>query len=90
MISIHAPREGGDRRKGLIFSEPRLFQSTPPARGATAVRVFLFHDVVISIHAPREGGDASVKPSIGKLSPFQSTPPARGATVPQWNPFRQT
>ena len=35
-ISIHAPRAGRDRRKGLIFSEPRLFQSTRPVRGATA------------------------------------------------------
>ena len=35
-ISIHAPREGGDY-SGLI-SAPRflVFQSTPPARGATA------------------------------------------------------
>ena len=35
-ISIHAPREGGDFS---LFSASRLsliFQSTPPARGATA------------------------------------------------------
>ena len=34
-ISIHAPREGGD---GGISTKPKhgnLFQSTPPARGAT-------------------------------------------------------
>ncbi len=34
-ISIHAPREGGDLRAGLVGSAPTIFQSTPPARGAT-------------------------------------------------------
>ena len=37
VISIHAPREGGDLRWALnnrLFSQ---FQSTPPARGATAI-----------------------------------------------------
>ena len=80
LISIHAPREGGDGvgrnpegvsgyfnprppRGGRLRwwpanRPPDLFQSTPPARGAT---------------------------SAGTLSPigyvlFQSTPPARGAT----------
>ena len=56
-ISIHAPREGGDRScRGhyLHYS----FQSTPPARGATTRYPILFPAAVyISIHAPREGGD---------------------------------
>ena len=80
MISIHAPREGGDcsaaaTRCSHVYFNPRpprggrlngmpvgsawfLFQSTPPARGATGI-------------------------SAGRFSPmpFQSTPPARGATT---------
>ena len=35
-ISIHAPREGGDDSSGLDYSNIIKFQSTPPARGATA------------------------------------------------------
>ena len=35
-ISIHAPREGGDVSVPATVSVPPLFQSTPPARGATA------------------------------------------------------
>ncbi len=34
-ISIHAPREGGDWAAVRSASRDRVFQSTPPARGAT-------------------------------------------------------
>ena len=34
-ISIHAPREGGDNKDKFIRIYEFLFQSTPPARGAT-------------------------------------------------------
>ena len=34
-ISIHAPREGGDRTVARFSALVELFQSTPPARGAT-------------------------------------------------------
>ena len=36
-ISIHAPREGGDTMSRIMFVSSSLFQSTPPARGATLV-----------------------------------------------------
>ena len=36
-----------------------LFQSTPPARGATNVLLVVAQGLGISIHAPREGGDVS-------------------------------
>ena len=36
----------------------KIFQSTPPARGATRLKLLLRHSAVISIHAPREGGDS--------------------------------
>ena len=32
-ISIHAPREGGDKKVGLIRHSQRIFQSTPPREG---------------------------------------------------------
>ena len=35
-ISIHAPREGGDTASNKNAAESLKFQSTPPARGATA------------------------------------------------------
>ena len=58
-----------------------VFQSTPPARGATEITDAGFLTDDISIHAPREGGD-SIFVEGGKASRlFQSTPPARGATV---------
>ena len=34
-ISIHAPREGGDQLAKCRWLTALLFQSTPPARGAT-------------------------------------------------------
>ena len=57
-ISIHAPREGGDNRITIAKQKQKTFQSTPPARGATAVGKLTYKNKGISIHAPREGGDA--------------------------------
>ena len=58
----------------------KLFQSTPPARGATLDFLGTVLDFIISIHAPREGGDAIACMTVLVISIFQSTPPARGAT----------
>ena len=42
-------------RKGKF----NLFQSTPPARGATGHTILMIPNrFTISIHAPREGGDS--------------------------------
>ena len=63
-ISIHAPREGRD---GVVYDSNRLsqaFQSTRPARGATAN---IGEQAVlnkISIHAPREGRDTGFHQSL--------------------------
>ena len=35
IISIHAPREGGDYSLHIAIKSVTIFQSTPPARGAT-------------------------------------------------------
>ena len=56
-ISIHAPREGGDAILGTLDFIKDIFQSTPPARGATVADQMQDQSSSISIHAPREGGD---------------------------------
>ena len=63
-ISIHAPRTGSDLPKGcsLLGSE---FQSTLPARGATARRQGQRIHKAISIHAPRTGSDRAAAQSVG-------------------------
>ncbi len=38
-----------------------IFQSTPPARGATTLPRMVATEVAISIHAPREGGDCCTR-----------------------------
>ena len=58
-----------------------IFQSTPPARGATSQEPTSEHQPSISIHAPREGGDLRTKVRYRLYEGFQSTPPARGATA---------
>ena len=57
-ISIHAPREGCDEVQPWMFGHPVQFQSTHPARGATAPLLPPKQSPTpISIHAPREGCD---------------------------------
>ena len=58
-----------------------LFQSTPPARGATQLNQ---GGIITTCHfnpRPPRGGRLSSPHFIKKLQTFQSTPPARGATV---------
>ena len=81
VISIHAPREGGDWVFLRIGGASKIFQSTPPARGATMLQASKAVNVRISIHAPREGGDTKLTNAATGDDVFQSTPPARGATV---------
>ena len=45
-------------RDNLLRASHKRFQSTLPARGATAPHNSYYHDEQISIHAPREGSDA--------------------------------
>ena len=59
-VSIHAPRAGGDRRTDQPCYRLMVFQSTPPARGATEHRVADGHRIDVSIHAPRAGGDVAM------------------------------
>ena len=81
MISIHAPREGGDlcpnqARKGAIM----ISIHAPREGGDLCPNQARKGAIMISIHAPREGGDCSFPCPKGVTYKFQSTPPARGAT----------
>ena len=65
------------------MGKPILFQSTPPARGATTLAV-LFTDLqIISIHAPREGGDVELRPLRLVDDPISIHAPPRGGR-PWW------
>ena len=57
MISIHAPREGGDGRRDDADADPGDFNPRPPRGGRRGGFVRLPTEDGISIHAPREGGD---------------------------------
>ena len=54
-----------------------LFQSTPPARGATAAGGKNLSHRNISIHAPREGGDV-FRPVLGVVIEISIHAPREG------------
>ena len=54
------------------------FQSTPPARGATAVVEERLLQSLISIHAPREGGDADVELQLLRIEVISIHAPREG------------
>ena len=56
-ISIHAPRTGSDTCERRYPIDHDTFQSTLPARGATAETADNNAAIAISIHAPRTGSD---------------------------------
>ena len=59
-ISIHAPRTGSDICSGVASGVPHKFQSTLPARGATApFTIFWINSLFIPIPAPLTGSDIS-------------------------------
>ena len=80
-ISIHAPREGGDVAGASIKSSSCIFQSTPPARGATARHTpcacYACH---FNPRPPRGGRPLYSRPRKAPAI-FQSTPPRGGATL---------
>ena len=55
------PPRGGRPSNATIIYDYTEFQSTPPARGATASLDNKSKDTAISIHAPREGGDPKMQ-----------------------------
>ena len=81
-ISIHAPREGGDAARRRQKERVYIFQSTPPARGATVTMEIYCHSVDISIHAPREGGDPHRGQTLRLHHHFNPRPPRGGRLHP--------
>ena len=77
-ISIHAPREGGDPKIAVTTSPRLVFQSTPPARGATTPPRQEIRPRYISIHAPREGGDKKQREEKKRQRHFNPRPPRGG------------
>ncbi len=75
------PPHGGRPPKIAATMATSTFQSTPPARGATTLRIVGGACSLVSIHAPRTGGDLCFWGMNMGLVKFQSTPPARGATL---------
>ena len=67
------PRGGRPRQKKSTVPYP-LFQSTPPARGATFAGVGVPEVFDISIHAPREGGDGYESGPQGLYHNFNPRP----------------
>ena len=82
LISIHAPRTGSDPNRTPLHPSSATFQSTLPARGATAgcgsQRRKRWHFNPRSPHGERL---ATLARKILQDVGFQSTLPARGATI---------
>ncbi len=77
-VSIHAPRAGGDFNDRFSQMVVNVFQSTPPARGATRETHHLSGERKVSIHAPRAGGDSNwIYFAYGKWR-FNPRPPRGG------------
>ena len=84
-ISIHAPREGSDRR--MRYIERRLAEHFNPRspRGERPISLqFSASSSAISIHAPREGSDAVIVYFLSFLSNFNPRSP-RGERPMSWS-----
>ena len=72
------PPRGGRLRQRTDPSAQPLFQSTPPARGATITDILQNSSHNISIHAPREGGDVQTVTNFRVIVDFNPRPPRGG------------
>ena len=79
-ISIHAPREGGDSHSSPGRVVHSLFQSTPPARGATSTKKTPPKNDGFQSTPPARGATEKIIVTGPIASQFTPTPPARGAT----------
>ena len=78
-ISIHAPREGGDWQSAETPDSINIFQSTPPARGATKIRFHTIQrDFDFNPRPPRGGRPKLGTPVSGHHSNFNPRPPRGG------------
>ena len=60
MISIHAPRAGGDKSVLLRGAPGYISIHAPRAGGDKDLELHVAKQGIISIHAPRAGGDALI------------------------------
>ncbi len=75
MVSIRAPREGGDDGESAFAVGLSKFQSAPPVKGATEISLQSPSPLAVSIRAPREGGDGRSGGSFSKVDGFNPRPP---------------
>ena len=82
LISIHAPREGGDPVPGTINAPYGYFNPRPPRGGRPPDVIRAYPSLYISIHAPREGGDFNNFRHLHRVSNFNPRPPRGGRQLP--------
>ena len=82
VISIHAPREGGDKQHTQEQHTSNNFNPRPPRGGRPAHIRDLATQRDISIHAPREGGDSANLSSLSIIFDFNPRPPRGGRPLP--------
>ena len=78
VISIHAPREGGDVDYCIDAANSEDISIHAPPRGGDGGGHALFELVFISIHAPREGGDSAGMVADTIRTDFNPRPPRGG------------
>ena len=65
IISIHAPREGGDTVSRTQLPKPFWISIHAPREGGDLSSTVVPRPTTISIHAPREGGDCGTVAGAG-------------------------
>ena len=85
-ISIHAPREGGDTKLTNAATGDDVFQSTPPARGATGAMPIVISATSGFQSTPPARGATSAFPVIvhPQTEHFNPRPP-RGGRPQRWH-----
>ena len=80
-ISIHAPRAGGDRKRGFDVFAGYKFQSTLPVRGAMPYIIICQRKKAFQSTLPVRGATSGYPLAHDRALAFQSTLPVRGATL---------
>ena len=84
MISIHAPREGGDLVQP-VHAPAILISIHAPREGGDSLYKAVAVFSRISIHAPREGGDTCRSAWMTAPPDFNPRPPRGGRLLPSLN-----
>ena len=87
-ISIHAPREGGDSIYTALFPFSFLFQSTPPARGATTLILISPAPEQFQSTPPARGATLAVTVRAWTCTHYFNPRPPRGGRLP-WRSCRE-